>query len=179
MSKATKEYARALADLAAEEGLEDTLRTQAAAVREILEGERGYCRLLANPEIPKAERVSLLREAFGGRVHPYLTNFLSMLTERGYAYRCADFLAEYERIYCERHQITTAVVTSAVPLSDSQKTRLREKLCQLTGKTVTLVLALDPSLIGGVRVQMDNTLLEDSVRGRLDDMRAALSDITL
>ena len=87
MSEATKEYGRALSDLAAEEGVEDALRADVRAVRALLDENPAYSRLLANPEIPKTERVALLKEAFGGRVHPYLVRFLAILTERGYAYR--------------------------------------------------------------------------------------------
>ncbi len=179
MSEATKEYGRALSDLAAEEGVEEQLRGDVRAVRALLAENPAYPRLLANPEIPKAERVALLKEAFGGRVHPYLVHFLALLTERGYAYRCTDFLAEYERLYCERHGITVAAVVSAVPLTEDQKRRLTDKLCQVTKKNVTLECSVDPSLIGGIRLQTDNTLFDGSVRARLDALRDRLAALTL
>ena len=179
MSEAVKEYGQALADLAVEEQLEEILRTQSARLKEIFEQNPAYTRLLANPEIPKAERCALLEESLGGRVHPYLLNFLKILTERGYAYRSADFLAEYERIYCERHSIARADCASAVALTEEQKTRLREKLEGITGKKIELVCRVDPSLIGGIRLLLDNTLFDGSVRARLDEMRASLMALTL
>ena len=95
------------------------------------------------------------------------------------AHSSAAFLDEYERIYCERYGIITADIQSAVPLSDAQKSRLREKLSALTGKTVELSCKVDPALIGGIRLTVNNTLFEGSVRAKLDQMRASLASLTI
>jgi len=179
MSEAAKEYGRALAELAAEEQLEERFLAETRAVRALFAENAEYARLLSSPNIPKGERIALLDQAFGGRVHPFLLNFLKLITERGYAFRTAEFLAEYDRIYCEKHGLVTAYVTSAVPLSEEQKIRLTDKLCTLTGKTVELACSVDPALIGGIRLTVNNKLFEGSVRAALDQMRASLAALTL
>lgn len=179
MSEAAKEYGRALADLAAEENLEEQLLAETRAVRALLRENPGYPRLLASPDVPKPERLALLDEAFGGRIHRYLLHFLKMITERGYAAQTAELLAEYERLYCERRGIVTASVQSAVPLSEDQLRRLRDKLCAVTGKNVELSCTVDPALIGGIRLTVNNTLFEGSVRAKLDQMRASLAALTI
>lgn len=179
MSEAAKEYARALDELAVEEHLEERLLAETRAVRAVFMQNPAYARLLSNPEIPKAERTALLENAFGDRIHVYLLHFLKLITERGYAYRTEDFLREFDRLYCERHGIVTASVQSAVPLTEEQQTRLREKLEALTGKTIELCCTVEPSLIGGVRLHVNNTLFEGSVRARLDSLRASLRALTL
>lgn len=179
MSEAAKEYGRALADLAAEEKIEEQLLTETRAVRALLAENPGYARLLSSPNVPKAERAAMLDEAFSGRVHTYLLHFLKLIMERGYAFYTADFLAEYDRLYCERRGIVTAWVQSAVPLSEAQSSRLRDKLCALTGKNVELSCTVDPALIGGIRLTVNNTLLEGSIRAKLDQMRASLSALTI
>lgn len=179
MSEAAKEYGRALAELAAEEHLEEQFLTETRTVRAAFAENPVYARLLASPNVPKAERLGLLKEAFGGRVHPYLLRFLQLITERGYALDTCAFLLEYERLYCERHGIATACVQSAVPLSDEQKARLQAKLCAITGKQIELDCRVEPSLIGGVRLTVNNTLFESSVRARLDQMRDSLAALTI
>lgn len=179
MSEAAKEYGRALYELAVEENLEERLLAETRTVRAVFSANPAYARLLSNPELEKAQRKHLLDESLGGRIHPYLLDFLKLITERGYAWRAADFLAEYDRLYCERHGIVTAHVQSAVPLSPEQEARLREKLEKLTGKTVELSCTVEASLIGGVRLNLNNTLFEGSVRARLDDLRASLRALTL
>lgn len=179
MSEAAKEYGRALADLAAEENIEGQLLEESRAIRTVLEENPAYVRLLCSPDIAKSERTALLEEAFGGRIHRHLLNFMKLITERGYAYSSAAFLREYENIYCERHGIVTADVQSAVPLSEEQKARLAAKLSALTGKTVELACKVDPALIGGIRLTVNNTLFEGSVRAGLDQMRASLASLTI
>ena len=179
MSEAAKEYGRALADLAAEEKIEEQLLSETRAVRALFRENPGYARLLASPDVPKTERTALLDEAFGGRVHRYLLHFLKLITERGYAAQTADFLLEYDRLYCERHNIVTASVQSAVPLSEDQAVRLRDKLCTVTGKNVELSCTVDSALIGGIRLTVNNTLFEGSVRAKLDQMRASLAALTI
>ncbi len=179
MSEAVKEYGRALADLAAEEGLDLRLREECRFIFSVLAAEPAYIRLLAHPEVPKAERTHLIDEAFGEKLHPYMVNFMKLLTERGYAYALPDFLKEYERLYCERHDIVTAKVASAVPLSAEQQEKLTNKLISITQKQIELECTVDPSLIGGIRLQVNNTLFEGSVRAKLDSMRASLAALTL
>ncbi len=179
MSEAAKEYGRALADLAAEENIEAQILEESRAVRGVLDANPAYIRLLCSPEIAKSERTALLDETFGGRVHRHLLSFLKLITERGYAYRSSAFLAEYENIYCERHGIITADVQSAIPLSDEQKSRLTAKLSALTGKTVELSCKVDPALIGGIRLTVNNTLFEGSVRAKLDQLRTSLASLTI
>ncbi|MBE6560874.1 MAG: ATP synthase F1 subunit delta [Ruminococcaceae bacterium] len=179
MSEAAKEYGRALADLAVEENIEVQILEESRAIRSLLDANPAYVRLLSSPEIAKSERAELLDKAFGGRVHRHLLNFLKLIMERGYAYRSAAFLSEYESIYCERHGIITADVQSAIPLSEEQKSRLAQKLSTLTGKTVELSCKVDPALIGGIRLTVNNTLFEGSVRAKLDQMRASLASLTI
>jgi len=179
MSEAAKEYGRALSDLAAEEGLEEQLLTEVRAVRTLFSENSGYARLLSDPVLPKAERCAMLETAFGGSVHRYLLNFLKMITERGYAAQTISFLDEYERLYCERHGIVTAQIISAAELSEEQRERLTKKLETMTGKRIFLSCRVDPSLIGGLRLYVNNTLFEGSVRAKLDSLRASLQSVTL
>lgn len=179
MSEAVQEYGMALADLAQEENLEDRFRSEIREIRQIFDENPAYLRLLSSPDIPKSERTALLNEAFSASVHPYLLNFFKLTTERGYAYLLPDFLQEYERIYCERHQIVSAMAVSAIPLSEAQKQRLTEKLKAVTHQNIELTCEVDPSLIGGIRLVVNHTLFEGSIRAKLDTLRASLAACTV
>ena len=130
MSELTNEYATALADLAAEEGLEDEFLAQTGALLQVFRENPAYARLLSDPQLTKAERTSLADAAFGGRIHPYLVNFLKLLAERGYIAGVEEFFTEYDRIHCARHGIVKARAVSAVPLTDEQRERLLRRLAQ-------------------------------------------------
>ena len=68
-----------------------------------------------------------------------------------------------------------AVVTSAAPLSEADSRAISERLAAMTGGRVEVELAVDPALLGGVVVRMGDRLLDGSVRGRLERLRARLT----
>lgn len=179
MSEAVKEYGRALMDLALEAEAADTLLYETRTVRRLFCENPAYGRLLTDPQIPKAERLGLIDEAFGRGFHPYLVNLLKMMTERGYALTIPALMAEYERLYCETFGIVEATVASAVPLTEEQKLRLTEKVSAITGCMVSLRCKVDPALIGGVRLSVQNTLFEGSIRAKLNELRGQLQSLTI
>ncbi len=179
MNETVKEYARALMELAAEEGIADALLYESRTVFRLFSENVGYTRLLSDPQIPKAERVGLIGETLKNGFHPYFANFLKLVTERGYARHIPALMEEYERLYCETYGIVTATAVSAVPLSEQQKRRLTEKVSDITGKMVSLRCTVDPSVIGGIRLTVQNTLFEGSVRAKLDELRTNLKALTV
>ena len=109
------EYGGALYALAAEEGLEEAILEELCEVRGLLAENPDYEKLLALPSVPKAERCAALDEAFGGRVQPYLLNFLKILCEKGAIRALPDCLKEYRARYNEAHGILEATAVTAVP----------------------------------------------------------------
>ncbi len=179
MSDAAKEYGGALFALAEEEGISDQILADVRAVRELLKEEPGYLKLLSTVSILKSDRVALIDQAFSGNVHPYLCSFLKLLTERGHSSTILSCCDVYEDLYCEANHIIRADVISAVPLTEEQKQRLQDTLNRRTGKNVEIAYEIDPNLIGGMKVTVDGTLLEDTIRARLDHFRDKLDKITL
>ncbi len=179
MNEIVKEYARALMDLAIEAESADALLYETRVIGRMFDENPAYTRILSDPKIPKAERVNMIGEAFCGGFQPYLTNFLKLVTERGYARHIPSMMEEYESLYCETYGIVTATATSAVPLTEEQKRRLTEKVSAITGKMVSLHCKVDPALIGGVSLSVQNTLFEGSVRAKLNELRASLKALTV
>ena len=84
MSKLSATYAQALYDLGVQENLCETMQEQLTALDGIFQQQPEYLRLLAAPNVPKKERCDLLQQSVGASVHPYVLNFLKILTEKGY-----------------------------------------------------------------------------------------------
>ena len=179
MHEAAKEYGTALFALACEQHLEQELLEQSRELLALLEKHPAYVCLLSDPSVAKQQRVAQAKEAFEGRVHPFLMNFVCVLIEAGRAQALLDCIKVYERLYCEANGIGYARVYSAVALSEAQQRALCATLAAKTGKKVELTLHVDPSLIGGVRVSMDGVLYDNTVRFKLDQLRDTLSAVTL
>lgn len=175
MTAAGTEYGGALYELAVEEGLEQSILEQLGEVRRLLAENPDYVKLLAMPSVPKAERCAALDEAFGGQVEPYLLNFLKLLCEKGEIRSLPDCLKEYRARYNQAHGILEATAVTAVPMSAGQTDALKKKLESVTGKTVALTTRVEPGCMGGVRLEVEGTQLDGTVKNRLDEMRRLLA----
>ena len=86
----------------------------------------------------------------------------------------AEVETEYVRLANDFRNVCIVHVTSAVPLTEDEKTRLTAKLSKATGKTVRLVLAEEPDLVGGLVVQIGDTVKDGSIKGNLASLREKL-----
>ncbi len=179
MTRTAKIYGSGLYDLALEDNLSEEIMKELEEVRKVFWENPDYQKLLSLPSIPKHERTKLIDEAFKDQVERYLLNFLKILCERGIIMEFGGCCDEYTRRYRIDHNISEAVVYSAVPLSAAQKDALKDKLEKISGKTVILTDKLQPSLIGGVRVELDGKQLDGSLKGRLSGISRKLDELTL
>lgn len=177
MTQTARLYGGSLYDLAVEEKLADTILEQMQEIRDIFRENPDYVKLLSEPSLPKEERIKLIEEAFGGQAERYLVNFIKLLCERGLLGEYAGGCEAFTRRYNADHGIAEAVVTSAVALSEIQMTALREKLEKISGKKVSLVQKTDPSVLAGLRVELEGKQLDGTVQGRLSGISKKLSEI--
>lgn len=172
-------YAQALYDLARDENCADTVLAELTALSESYAAEPDYVRLLSAPNLSKEERCGILDSAFRGKLHPYVLNFMKLLTEKGYMRLFRDCCESFRQTYNRDHGILEVRAVTAVALTDSQRSRLKAKLASVTGKTVCLLERVDPDCLGGVRLDYDGKRLDDTVAHRLADIGALLKNTVL
>ena len=171
--------AQALYSLAKEEGLSQTILEELKVLEEVLHREPDYLRLLAAPNLSKEERCGILDESFRGKLHPYLLNFLKILTEKGYVRQFGACCKAYTQQYYEDNHILPVCAVTAVALSEAQAEKLTAKLAQITGKTIELSNRVDADCLGGVRLDYDGKRVDGTVRNRLDAIRSMLKNTVL
>ncbi|MDD4851144.1 MAG: ATP synthase F1 subunit delta, partial [Gemmiger sp.] len=152
MTELAKRYGDSLYELAAEEGLAAELLPPLEGAVACLKENPAYLRLLATPSIPQKERTALLGEAFDGQLHPYLLNFFKLLCDEGLLNEAAACARQYHTRYNADAGIVSATALTAVPLTEADRTRLAQKLAEMTGKTVELNVKVDPAVLGGIRI---------------------------
>ena len=178
-SEVQREYGGALWELCAEENCAAEMRADVLALQAVLCEQTDYIRLLSTPNIPAEERLGLLDDAFRGKVQPYLLNFLKLLCERGHIACVRECLEEFCRRYDEAYRIENVTVWSAVELTKAQKDLIGQKLSEKLQKNVRLTAKVDPSLLGGVRVQTQNESFDGSVLGKMETIRHNLMQTVL
>jgi F-type H+-transporting ATPase subunit delta len=179
MTQAVSTYAQALYDLAKDEGLVQRILEELNVLKSVFDENPQYSKLLSAPDIPKQERCQILDQAFRGKAHPYVLNFLKILTEKGYPRHFSDCCTAYRNRYNQDHGILPVRAVTAVALTESQSARLCEKLQAITGKTIELTSRVQPGVLGGVRLDYDGKRLDDTVSHRLDAIRGLLKDTVL
>ena len=177
MTQIARLYGSSMYDLAAEEQLTDTVLEQMQTIRQLFRENPDNVKLLSEPSIPKEDRTKLLDTAFGTEAERYLVNFLKLLCERGILGEYSGCCEEFTRRYNVDHNIATAVVTSAVALTDEQMAALKDKLEKISGKTVTLTQKTDPTVLAGLKVELEGRQLDGTVKSRLDDLSRKLNEL--
>ena len=176
MTKMEQVYGGSLYDLAKEEGLTEQIYTELQQVIAIFDGAPDYWRFLQTLSIAKDERCKALDEALGGRIQPYLLNFLKILCENGTVGGLKGCAQEYRRRYNEDHNIVEVRATTAVEMKPQLREALQEKLQTLLGKTVELTFKVDPACMGGVLLELPGKQMDGTIKHRLDALGAALKN---
>lgn len=178
MTELAKRYGGSLYELAAEESLTDSILQELTLAESSCKQEPEYLRLLQTSSIPKQERCGLLDKAFEG-MHPYVVNFLKILCEEDLLGELSGCLDAYRARYDADHGIAEATVTSAVPLSADEREKLLAKLQAKTGKTIRLTEKTDPSVLGGLRLDLAGERLDGTVQRRLELLRDDIANVVL
>ena len=175
MTEAAKEYAAALFLLAQEGGKQTAFADGLTLIKEQLDENPAYVSMLASPVIPKAERMNALKEAFADTLPDEVLVFMQLLCQNGHIRSFNACYDAYMEAYRDMQSVSIAHITSATPLSDAEKDALLEKLCKQSGHTVRAEYAVDPSLLGGITVEMDGTVLDGSLKNRLRELKEVIS----
>ena len=179
MTQAANTYAQALYDLAKDEGLSKTVLEELSVLKPVFSENPAYSKLLSAPDLPKQERCGVLDEAFRGKVHPYVLNFLKILTEKGYIRQFPACCDAYRSFYNEDNGILVVKAVSAVALSQQQTEKLTAKLEATTGKKIDLHCSVDAAMLGGLRLSYDGKQVDGTVKNRLDAIGKLLKNTVL
>ncbi len=174
MNKISKEYAAALFALAKEKGQEASFGASLESVQKLFEENPDYQELLNTPAVPAGERARLVSEALGDKVPQEILSAIQILSGKGYIMEFGRITAEYAALLDRMNRISAANVSSAVPLSPEEKDRLKKKLEKITGRSIVMTYTEDPSLLGGVVVEVDGKVIDGSIRTRLRQVKEVI-----
>ncbi|HEY6014096.1 MAG TPA: F0F1 ATP synthase subunit delta [Candidatus Limnocylindrales bacterium] len=170
---AARRYAEAAFQLASRDGALDAWADGLDFAAALLADQR-IAAEVNNPARPYGERLATLERLLEGRAPEGVLKLAGLLAQRGRGDRMPNVAAEYRRLLDRARGNVVASVTSAAPLTAEETEAVRAWVGRTTGKTVDLTATVDASLIGGLTVRVGDTLMDASVRGRLDRLRTDL-----
>ena len=170
MDEIAQVYARALFEVAQEQGKLDVVREELGQITEALEENAELRLFFYSPYFSTDEKRDGLRRTVTG-ADPTTMNVLDILVENHRLPVLPRLRREYERRWREANNLLPVTVTSAVALDDAVVERIGDEIGRQTGRNVQLSTAVDPSIVGGFIVRVGNAILDASIRNRLEHLR--------
>ncbi|MBD1850223.1 ATP synthase F1 subunit delta [Leptolyngbya sp. FACHB-711] len=171
-------YAQALMSIAQSQDLVDRFSEDANSLLAALKESDDLNLLLSNPFFKADQKKAVLRQIAGDQLHPYLTNFLMLLVDRGRIVFLPEVLNQFKELVRKLKQTVLAEVTSAVELNEGQQEAIREKVKGMTqAQQVELDIRIDPDLMGGVIIKVGSQVVDASLRGQLRRIGVKLGSV--
>jgi F-type H+-transporting ATPase subunit delta len=173
---------------------DDRIDSYATALFEVAKGEKDLSRVedelftvanrvksndalrdaLTDQSLPVELRQGIVEDLLGGRASATTTNLVSMIVGAGRAKDLPAIIEKFLEKAAGSRSETLAEVASAVPLDEDQQRRLAEALSRRFKRTVSLKVTVDPSIMGGLIVRTGDTVIDGSVRSRLEQLKTQL-----
>ncbi len=168
-------YAEALLDAAEKDGqVEEVLEDFQELLRNTEAEGSDLRNFFASGVIGRATRGRAIEEAFGGRAHPLLVNFLLVLNDHDRVRLLPAILFKVQDIRDQRARRLPVYLHSAVPLADEQVERIRARVRESLRLEPVIETRVDPELLGGVLLRVGDWVFDGTVRRRINDVRNEL-----
>ena len=167
-------YARALFEVARAEGTLDEVEDELFRFARSYESSDALRNALTDEHIPAEKRQAIVEDLLGGKTTTTTIQLVSMVVGSG---RSRDIPAIVDSLVARASsakQLDVAEVRTAVALTDDQQARLKAALENATGKSLNLKTIVDPSVVGGVVATIGDTVIDDTVRTRIEQLKSRL-----
>jgi F-type H+-transporting ATPase subunit delta len=170
MEELAEVYARSLFEVAREQGKLDELREQLGQFADALDQNRELAVFFFSPYFSTQEKQEALGRALEG-ADPAFANFLTLLIENHRMPVIFRIRQRYEKLWEEENRTLPVEITSAIELDAATTESLGRTIGERAGRKVTLAARVDPDIIGGIVVRVGNSILDASIRTRLEQLR--------
>jgi ATP synthase F1 delta subunit len=163
-------YSRALFEVATDQDKIDDVRDQLGAFTDALSENRDLQVFFFSPYFSTAEKEDGLERVVTD-ADPTILNFLKLLIEKHRMPVLFRIRADYDALWEKENKLLPVQITSAVELDSSTVKQLVDRIAEQTDRKVTVSAEVDPDILGGIVVQVGNSVLDASVRNRLEQLR--------
>ena len=176
----SKTYGDALFEVALEENNLDLFLEEVNVVKAAMDENPDLFKLMTHPKVVKEEKIKVIENIFEGKVSRELVGLIRMIVDKGHFDKIDSVFTYFIKQVKEYRNIGIASVTSAVELTDAQKSAIEKRLLETT-KYVKFEIhyQVDQALIGGLVIRIGDRVVDSSIRTKLADLTRELSKIQL
>lgn len=171
-------YAAALYDLADEEGALDAVAGDLAALQKMIDESEDFRRFIKSPILSRTDQSKgIAAIAEKAQLGPLTQKFLGLVAQNRRLFALSGMISVYRAILADRRGQAAAEVTSAAPLSDSQRMSLTDSLKKSVGRNVDIIAKVDPSILGGLIVRVGSRMVDSSLKSKLQRLKLAMKGV--
>lgn len=174
MEEIAEVYGRSLYEVADGHGKVDVVREQLGQLADALHGDRDLQIFFFSPYFSTQEKKDGLARAVTG-ADDTLRNFLELLIEKHRMPAIFRIRRHYDGLWEHAHKVLPVQISTATPLAAGVAGRLGDQIAQSTGQRIELTETVDPDILGGLVLRVGNSILDASIRNRLNNLRKAVA----
>ena len=176
LSGIAQRYAKALHDAALSAGIADEVFEDTQSLLGLRSEDKSFQHFIESPQVLTEDKVKAIKNILDGRVSKLVVDLLLLLVEKKRFMFIEEIFEAYRYLYEKEKGIVEVRTITAIPLEDSLKEELKAKLESRINKTVRLKPEVDPDIIGGMILVMEDHILDGSIRYKLEQLRRRLGE---
>lgn len=173
--KAAKRYANAFLGLAVEEGILEKTREDMLLIKNTIDASSDLQLFLKNPIIKKDQKKAAVKEIFGDKIQDITFELYELLARKDRESLLEDISNKFIELYNQHQGIIKVGVTSAKKLEETQLKALQKNIERTTGKKVEFKTVVEEELIGGLKIRIEDTVVDGSVKFKLSQLKDRLT----
>lgn len=173
--KLSSRYAKALYDFAAEKNQIEEVNSDLKLFAQTLKENRELQMLLRNPVVEPRQKHQIFEGIFNGSLHDTTYQFLDLLLRKRREPALDTICEQFAKLYNTAHNIKVVKITTAQPLGEELESKILTMFAEQIHATIELQQVIDPEIIGGFVVQMDDQYFDSSILSRFNKLRQEFS----
>ena len=169
--KAARRYANAMLVTAIEQKNLESIKDDMLLIKQTISDSSELSLFLKSPIIKKEVKLSALEAIFEGKINKLTSNLITILSNKGRESLLYGITLSFMELYYEHENIIEVDVNSAFVLVKDQQSSLKKKLEDATGKSVLMNIIINEGLIGGLTVRIADTVIDGSVKHKLNQLK--------
>ncbi len=170
----SRNYADALLQAAVENGALDAVGKDLQEFRKLTEESSELRVFLRSRKVSTADKMKTFRQLFSGKIHDHVLNLIEVLLKNKRESLFGEVVEAFKQSVREHKNIAPVTAYTAINMSDDMRQAVRKSLKNHLGKDIELTEKVDESLIGGIRLWVNNTVYDGSISHQLEELHKKL-----
>lgn len=166
-----RRYALALYETCKEAGNVETVLEELGEIVEELDNNEGLKKIIRNPQINKHNKKRIFEELFKGKIEDELLSFLLLLIDKGRILYLKEKYVQFKIIYLKNNNTVVAKIKSVIPLNDTEREAIKNKLEKHYEKNIIIEEEIDRTLIGGLLINVGDETIDGTIKTKLMDLK--------